>query len=62
MSDAAVDTTYKDNIDYVGYFDPKKCYDSVGGAGFGGTGQFEPKAAGTGTYIHYCSSRGAATF
>ena len=25
--DAAVDTTYKDNIDYVGYFDPKKCYD-----------------------------------
>ena len=24
---AAVDTTYKDNIDYIGYFDPKKCYD-----------------------------------
>ena len=25
--DAAIDTTYKDNIDYVGYFDSKKCYD-----------------------------------
>ena len=60
--DAAVDTTYKDNIDYVGYFDPKKCYDYLGGAGFGGTGQFDPKAAGTGTYGHYCSADGAAIF
>ena len=39
--DAAVDTTYKDNIDYVGYFDPKKCYDFGNGTtGFGGTGRF----------------------
>ncbi len=52
--DAAVDTTYKDNIDYVGYFDPKKCYDyaSSGGAGFLDTGRFNPGAAGTGAYGH----------
>ncbi|WP_173047365.1 pilus assembly protein [Nitrospira sp. KM1] len=60
--DAAVDTTYKDNIDYVGYFDPKKCYDYSGGAGFGGTGQFNPSAAGTGTYSHYCTAKWSGNF
>jgi type IV pilus assembly protein PilY1 len=60
--DAAVDTTYKDNIDYVGYFDPKKCYDYSGGAGFGGTGQFNPSVAGTGTYGHYCTAKWSGNF
>jgi len=60
--DAAIDTTYKDNIDYVGYFDSKKCYDYSGGAGFGGTGQFNPAAAGTGTYGHYCSAKWSGNF
>jgi type IV pilus assembly protein PilY1 len=61
--DAAVDTTYKDNIDYVGYFDPKKCYDYGNGtAGFGGTGRFNPAVAGTGTYGHYCTAHWSGNF
>jgi Tfp pilus tip-associated adhesin PilY1 len=62
--DAAIDTTYKDNIDYVGYFDPKKCYDyaSSGGAGFANTGRFNPAAAGTGTYGHYCTAKWSGNF
>ena len=62
--DAAVDTTYKDNIDYVGYFDSKKCYDyaSSGGAGFANTGLFNPAVAGTGTYGHYCTAKWSGNF
>ncbi len=62
--DAAVDTTYKDNIDYVGYFDSKKCYDyaSSGGAGFANTGWFNPTVAGTGTYGHYCTAKWSGNF
>ena len=60
--DAAIDTTYKDNIDYVGYFDSKKCYDYSGGTGFGGTGQFNPAVAGTGTYGHYCTGKWSGNF
>lgn len=60
--DAAIDTTYKDNIDYVGSFDSKKCYNYSGGAGFGGTGRFDPAVAGTGTYGHYCTARWSGNF
>jgi type IV pilus assembly protein PilY1 len=62
--DAAIDTTYKDNIDYVGYFDPKKCYDyaSSGGALFANTGRFNPSVAGTGTYGHYCTAKWSGNF
>jgi Tfp pilus tip-associated adhesin PilY1 len=62
--DAAVDTTYKDNIDYVGYFDSKKCYDyaSAGGALFANTGRFNPAVAGTGTYGHYCTAKWSGNF
>lgn len=62
--DAAVDTTYKDNISYVGYFDSMKCYDyaSSGGAGFANTGRFNPAVAGTGTYGHYCTAKWSGNF
>ncbi|BFU94455.1 MAG: exported protein of unknown function [Nitrospira sp.] len=60
--DAAADTTYKDNIDYVGYFDPKKCYDYSGGTGFGGTGRFNPAVAGAGTYGHFCTAKWSGNF
>lgn len=61
--DAAVDTTYKDNIDYVGYFDSKKCYDFGNGTtGFGGTGRFNPSAAGTGAYGHMCAGNWSGNF
>ena len=62
--DAAVDTTYKDNIDYVGYFDSKKCYDyaASGRAGFANTGRFNAAVAGTGTYGHYCSAKWSGNF
>ena len=60
---AAIDTTYKDNIDYVGYFDSKKCYDFGNGTtGFGGTGRFNPAAAGTGAYEHYCTAKWSGNF
>jgi type IV pilus assembly protein PilY1 len=60
---AAIDTTYKDNIDYVGYFDSKKCYDFGNGTtGFGGTGRFNPSAAGTGAYGHVCAGNWSGNF
>lgn len=60
--DAAIDTTYKDNIDYVGYFDSKKCYDYSGSTGFAGTGRFNPAAAGTGAYGHMCAGNWSGNF
>lgn len=65
--DAAVDITYKDNIDYVGYFDSKKCYDFGNGTtGFGGTGRFNPgtgvAGVGGGTYGHACSGNWSGNF
>lgn len=60
---AAIDTTYKDNIDYVGYFDPKKCYDFGNGTtGFSGTGRFNASAAGTGAYGHMCAGNWSGNF
>lgn len=60
--DAAIDITYKDNIDYVGYFDTKKCYDFSGSGGFNGSGRFNPAVAGTGTYGHYCTAKWSGNF
>ncbi len=62
--DGSVDTTYKDNIDYVGYFDPKKCYDYslAPPQAFGNTGQFNPAVAGTGAYGHYCTAKWSGNF
>ena len=62
--DAAIDTTYKDNIDYVGYFDSKKCYDYslAPPQAFGNTGRFNPAAAGTGAYGHACSGNWSGNF
>jgi len=37
--DDTVDTTYNNNVEYFGYFDPDKCYDYDSG-----DGRFEPKA------------------
>ncbi|MEO5955443.1 MAG: hypothetical protein ABIR36_07110, partial [Nitrospiraceae bacterium] len=48
--DGVVDTTYKDTIDYYGYFDPNRCYGYVGGS----TKRFEPQADSTGTNLHFC--------
>jgi len=58
-----IETTYADYIDYVGYFDSKKCYtySSPTDNSFASTGQFNPagaagnsSASGT-TYGHTCS-------
>jgi type IV pilus assembly protein PilY1 len=51
--DGTIDTTYKDTINYYGYFDPKKCYIYNTG---GGVNRFEPAVAATGTNSHYCTS------
>ncbi|HEU4686149.1 MAG TPA: PilC/PilY family type IV pilus protein [Nitrospira sp.] len=55
--DGVVDTTYKDTIDYYGYFNPNACYDYVSS-----NSRFEPKAAATGTNSHYCTSRWSGNF
>lgn len=49
--DGAVDTTYKDTINYYGYFDPNKCYTYSSA-----NGRFEPSAWATGTNSHFCTS------
>ena len=61
---AAIDTTYKDNIDYVGYFDSKKCYDYslAPPQAFGNTGRFNPAVAGTGAYGHVCAGNWSGNF
>jgi type IV pilus assembly protein PilY1 len=50
--DGVLDTTYKDSIDYAGYFDPNKCYTYVTA-----NSRFEPQSAATGTNNHYCSGK-----
>ena len=61
--DVAIDITYKDNIDYVGYFDSKKCYDfGSGSGGFNGSGRFNPAVAGTGAYGHFCTAKWSGNF
>jgi hypothetical protein len=48
--DGVVDTTYKDTIQYDGYFDWTKCYTYVTG-----NARFEPVGAASGTNGHYCT-------
>jgi type IV pilus assembly protein PilY1 len=48
-SDGSIDTTYKDTINYYGYFDSNKCYSYNSGSN-----RFEPAAAGTGANLHFC--------
>ena len=66
--DAAIDTTYKDNIDYVGYFDSKKCYNysSPADTTFASAGQFAPPSGasgvGGGTYGHVCGGNWSGNF
>lgn len=53
--DGTIDTTYKDTIDYYGYFDSNKCYTYSGS-------RFEPSAAATGANLHYCSAKWSGNF
>src|SRR5689334_15976210 len=47
--DGTIDNTYKDTIDYYGYFDSNKCYSYVPA-----NNDFEPAAAATGANSHFC--------
>lgn len=49
-----LDTTYKNSINYAGYFDPGKCYTYSSG-----TGYFVPAAT---TVDHYCSNQFSGNF
>jgi type IV pilus assembly protein PilY1 len=62
--DGTVDTTYKDSISYVGYFDSNKCYDYSSPADntFASAGQFNPSTAGTGANGHYCTGKWSGNF
>src|SRR5215471_14846675 len=51
--DGAIDSTYKDTINYYGYFDPGKCYSYSGALD---SGSFGPTAAAAGTNGHSCNS------
>src|SRR5581483_3523185 len=51
--DGAIDSTYKDTINYYGYFDPAKCYSYSGDSG---SGNFAPTALAGGTNGHSCNS------
>lgn len=56
-SDGDPETTYKDAIDYYGYFDSKKCYT------YNTTNnRFVPAANATGTNSHYCSGQWSGNF
>jgi len=54
-SDGIVDVTYKDSIEYYGYFNPKKCYTYS-------SSRFTASADATGTNGHYCSSAWSGNF
>lgn len=47
--DGSIDTTYKDTINYYGYFDSNKCYSYNGGSS-----RFDPAVAATGANLHFC--------
>ncbi|HEY4210626.1 MAG TPA: PilC/PilY family type IV pilus protein [Steroidobacteraceae bacterium] len=51
--DNVMDTTYKDTINYYGYFDSAKCYSYSGDTP---TGLFAPAAAAAGTNGHACNT------
>lgn len=56
-ADGTAETTYKDSIDYYGYFDSRKCYTYNTG-----TNRFVPAANATGANSHYCSSQWSGNF
>lgn len=56
--DGVVDVTYKDTIDYYGYFNPTFCYQYVGGS----SKRFEPRANGTGSNNHFCTGYWSGNF
>lgn len=47
--DGTIDPTYKDTINYYGYFDPNKCYSYS-------SNRFIPQSLAAGANSHYCSS------
>ena len=51
--DNLLDTTYKDAINYFGYFDSKKCYSYSGATD---SGNFQPTANAAGTGSHSCDA------
>jgi len=53
--DTVPDTTYKDSINYYGYFDSAKCYTYS-------TGRFVPAAIATGPNNHYCTNQWSGNF
>ena len=55
--DDTPETTYKDSINYYGYFDSKKCYSYNTSSN-----RFVPVANSTGTNSHYCSSQWSGNF
>lgn len=55
--DGVVDTTYKDTVEYFGYFNPNGCYEYDTA-----DSRFEVRSAATGTNSHYCSSRWSGNF
>jgi len=50
--DGAIDSTYKDTINYYGYFDPGKCYSYSGALD---SGSFGPTGVAGGTNGHNCN-------
>src|SRR5215471_11552413 len=50
--DGIIDSTYKDTIDYFGYFDPQKCYQYSGPID---SGVFKPTNAAVGGNSHQCN-------
>lgn len=55
LDGGGLETTYKDSIDYYGYFNSKFCYKY-------NAGRFEPDVPATGTYSHHCSSAWSGNF
>ena len=47
--DGIIDTTYNDNFNYIGYFDPNKCYT------YSPTDKFVPQALAVGPNDHWCN-------
>ncbi len=54
-NDGSIDTTYRDTINYYGYFDSNKCYNY-------NNNRFEPAAAATGANSHFCSGYWSGNF
>jgi hypothetical protein len=55
-----IETSYKDSVQYDGYFDWTKCYTYNSSAS--PSGRFEPVGAATGANGHYCSGLWSGNF